>query len=152
MVYAGLADSRFTYMLLAKSGMAVNIADDIESTGRMTAGVKAMALDNGDLLISAMPVKKNGAITVLTTRGYIKSVSIGEYEISARNRKGLRITGKDTGDVAFASFGVVPPNLAIYADGNIQVINSKYIPYDNRAGKGKQVLKDEFVGVYNPVS
>ena len=151
-VYAGIADTRFTYMLVAKSGMAVNIADDIEPTGRMTAGVKAMALDDGDCIISALAVKKNGAVTVLTTRGYVKTVSIGEYEISSRNRKGLRITGKDTGDVAYASFGVVPPNLAIYADGNIQVIYSKYIPYDNRAGKGKQVLKDEFVGVYNPIN
>ena len=149
-VYASFADARFTYMLIANSGMAVNIADDIEPTGRTTSGVKAMALDANDFVVSALPVKKSGAVTVLTKRGYVKNVSIGEYEISARNRKGLRITGKDTGDVAFASFGVVPPNLAIYADSKIQVISSKYIPYDNRAGKGKQVLKDEFAKAFNP--
>lgn len=149
-VYAGVADSRFTYLLIAKSGMAVNIADDLEPTGRMTSGVKAMALDSQDLIAFALPVKKSGAITVLTKRGYIKNVSIGEYEVGARNRKGLRITGKETGDIAYASFGVVPPNLAVYADGKISVISSKYIPYDNRAGKGRQVLKDEFVSAFNP--
>lgn len=151
-VYVGIADTRYTYLLVAKSGMAVNIADDIDATGRMTAGVKAMSLDDGDYLVAALTVKKNGAVTVLTTKGYVKTVSIGEYEISARNRKGLRITGKDTGDVAFASFGVVPPNLAVYMDGGLNVIKSKYIPYDNRSGKGKQVLKDEFIGVYNPMN
>ncbi|MBQ7884606.1 MAG: DNA topoisomerase 4 subunit A [Clostridia bacterium] len=149
-VYAGVADSRFTYLLISKSGMAVNIADDLEPTGRMTSGVKAMALDAQDLIAFALPVKKSGAITVLTKRGYIKNVSIGEYEVGARNRKGLRITGKETGDIAYASFGVVPPNLAVYADGKISVISSKYIPYDNRAGKGRQVLKDEFVSAFNP--
>lgn len=151
-VYVGIADTRYTYLLVARSGMAVNIADDIEPTGRMTAGVKAMSLDDNDNLISALTVKKNGAVTILTTKGYVKTVSIGEYELSARNRKGLRITGKDTGDVAFASFGVVPPNLAVYMDGSLNVIKSKFIPYDNRAGKGKQVLKDEFIGVYNPMN
>lgn len=151
-VYVGIADTRYTYLLVARSGMAVNIADDIEPTGRMTAGVKAMSLDDNDNLVSALTVKKNGAVTILTTKGYVKTVSIGEYELSARNRKGLRITGKDTGDVAFASFGVVPPNLAVYMDGSLNVVKSKFIPYDNRAGKGKQVLKDEFIGVYNPMN
>jgi len=143
-VYAGESDNRFTLMLVAKSGMAVNIADDIEPTGRTTAGVKAMALDDGDSLVAVAPSKKNGTITLLTNKGYIKNVSVGEYEVSARNRKGLRMTGKDTGNVAFAAFGVVPPDVAVYIDGKIQLIKSKYIPYDNRAGKGKQIVKDAF--------
>ena len=136
-VYAGESDTRFSLLLIANSGMAVNIADDLEATGRTTAGVKAMGLDDGDKLVKVLPVKKSGAVTVLTNKGYAKNVSIGEYDIMARNRKGLRITGKDTGCVAFASFGVVPPNIAVYQDGKIVLIKSKFIPYDNRAGKGK---------------
>lgn len=148
-VYAGECDPRFTYLLVSKSGMAVNIADDIEPTGRTTAGVKAMALD-GDLLVYAGQVKKSGAVTVLTDKGYIKNVSIGEYELSSRNRKGLRIAPVNTGNVAFVSFGVVPPDVAVYANGKLEVIKSKFIPYDNRAGKGKQLIKDEFKGAFQP--
>lgn len=129
--------------------MAVNIADDIEPTGRTTAGVKAMSLD-GDTLVFAGQVKKSGAITVLTDKGYIKNVSIGEYDISSRNRKGLRIAPVSTGNIAFVSFGVVPPDVAVYSNGKIELIKSKYIPYDNRAGKGKQLVKDEFKGAYQP--
>ncbi len=151
-VYAGECDPRCTMLLVAKSGMAVNIETDLESTGRTTAGVKAISLDDGDELICALEVKKSGAVTILTSRGYTKNVSIGEYEISARNRKGLRITGKDTGDVKFASFGVVPPDIAVHQDGKVVVIQSKYIPYDNRAGKGKQVLKDEFKNAFAPLT
>lgn len=147
-VYAGESDSRFNLLLLAKSGMAVNIADDLDATGRTTAGVKAMALDEGDKLIKVLLVKNGGAITILTNRGYVKNVPVGEYDIMARNRKGLKISGKGTGNIAFASFGVVPPNIAVYQDGKFQTIKSKYIPYDNRAGKGKQVLKDEFKSAY----
>lgn len=150
-VFAGESDARFSLLLLAKNGMAVNIADDLEPSGRMTSGVKAMALD-GTSIIKVLQVKKSGAVTVLTNKGYIKNVSIGEYELSARNRKGLRITGANTGDVAFASFGVVPPDVAVYADGKIQVIKSKYIPYDNRAGKGKQLIKDDFKSVFEPLN
>ncbi len=150
-VFAGESDPRFSLLLVAKNGMAVNIADDLEPSGRMTAGVKAMALDD-TLVVKVLQVKKSGAVTVLTDKGYIKNVSIGEYEISSRNRKGLRITGANTGDVAFVAFGVVPPNVAVYKDGKIEVIKSKFIPYDNRVGKGKQMLKDEFKNAFEPLN
>lgn len=139
-------------LLVAHSGMAVNVLDDTPITGRTTAGVKAMALDDNDKIVAVNNVKKSGAITVLTSRGYVKNVSIGEYETMARNRKGLRITGKDTGNVKFISFGVVPPNIAIIQDGKVVLIKSKYIPYDNRAGKGKQILKDEFKNAFEPLN
>jgi len=151
-IYAGVSDPRFSILILSRSGMGVNIADDIESTGRTTAGIKAIALDNGDVVRFVLPVKKSGAVTVLSSRGYVKNISIGEYEIGARNRKGLRILGKDTGELAFATFGIVPPDLAIYAEGKLQVIKSKFIPYDNRAGKGKQVYKDDFKDAFEPLS
>lgn len=150
LVFAGESDARFSLLLVAKNGMAVNIADDVEPTGRMTAGVKAMALDD-TFVAQVCQVKKSGAITVLTDKGYVKNVSVGEYELSARNRKGLRLTGANTGDVAFISFGVVPPDIAVYADGKIELIKSKFIPYDNRAGKGKQIVKDEFKGAFEPL-
>ncbi len=150
-VFAGESDTRFSLLLIAKNGMAVNIADDLEPSGRVTAGVKAMALDDTSI-VNVLQVKKSGAVTVLTDKGYIKNVSIGEYELSSRNRKGLRITGANTGNIAFTSFGVVPPDVAVYADGKVQVIKSKYIPYDNRAGKGKQIIKDEFKGAFEPLS
>ena len=150
-VYAGESDPRFSLLLVANSGMAVNIADDIEPTGRTTSGVKAMGLDDGDKIKTVLAVKKSGAVTVLTNKGYVKNVSIGEYEVMTRNRKGLRITGKDTGNVVFASFGVVPPNIAVLLDGKIELIQSKFIPYDNRIGKGKQLVKDEFKSAFEPL-
>ncbi len=145
------SDQRFSILIVAKNGMAVNIADDVEPTGRISAGVKAIALDS-DPVAYALQVKKSGAVTVLTDKGYVKNVSVGEYELSSRNRKGLRITGANTGNIAFASFGVIPPNIAIYKDGKIEVVKSKYIPYDNRAGKGKQIIKDEFKNAFEPLS
>ena len=150
-VYADISDGG-NILIVAKSGMAVNIVDDTPATGRTTAGVKAMALDDGDKVVACQKVKKNGAITVLSSKGYVKNVSIGEYETMSRNRKGLRITGKDTGDVKFISFGVVPPDIAVVDSGKIFLIKSKYIPYDNRAGKGKQMLKDEFKSAYQPLN
>lgn len=150
-VFAGESDTRFSLLLVAKNGMAVNIADDLEPSGRMTAGVKAMALDD-TTIINVLQVKKSGAVTVLTDKGYIKNVSIGEYDLSSRNRKGLRITGANTGNVTFVSFGVVPPDVAVYKDGKVELIKSKYIPYDNRAGKGKQIIKDEFKVAFEPLS
>ena len=138
------SDDRYSIVIGTKTGMVVNIADDMECTGRTTSGVKAIALDDGDKVIGAVQAKKSGALTVLTSKGYVKNVSVGEYELSARNRKGLRITGKDTGDLRYIYFGIVPPNIAVFEGGSMFEIKSKYIPYDNRVGKGKQILKDEF--------
>ena len=145
------SDERYTIAIATKQGMVLNIADDAETTGRTTSGIKAIALDDNDKVISAMQVKKTGAFTILTNKGYVKNVSVGEYELSARNRKGLRITGKDTGHLAFISFGIVPPNIAAYQDGKVVLIKSKYIPYENRLGKGKQMLKDEFKAAFEPL-
>lgn len=144
------SDERYSILIATKGGMAVNIADDLEVAGRITSGVKAIALDDGDKVLSAIQVKKGGALTVLSSRGFVKNVAVGEYEISARNRKGLRILGKDTGELQFISFGIVPPNIAVYQDGRIVEIKSKYIPYDNRMGKGRQILKDEFASAFEP--
>ena len=138
------SDDRLSIAIGTKNGMVVNIADDLECTGRTTSGVKAIALDDDDLVVGAVQVKKSGALTVLTSKGYVKNVSVGEYEITSRNRKGLRITGKDTGLLKYIYFGIVPPNIAVYEGGKIETIKSKYIPYDNRLGKGKQILKDDF--------
>ena len=132
--------------------MGLNIANDIEPTGRTTSGVKAMALEDDDYLVYADGIKKNGTITVFTTMGYAKNVSVGEYELSARNRKGLKITGKDTGNVGFASYGVVPPDVALIVEGKIEIIKSKYIPYDNRVGKGKQLVKNQYKQAFAPIN
>lgn len=146
------SDARLSIALATQKGMVVNIVDDIEPTGRTTAGVKAMALDDGDKLIFAGQVKKSGALTILTSKGYTKNVPIGEYEISARNRKGLRITAKDTGDLKYISFGIVPPDIVALQEGKLVLIKSKFIPYENRAGKGKQILKDEFTSAFEPLN
>lgn len=151
-IYANLSDSRFSIFMLSKSGMGLNIANDIEPTGRTTSGVKAMALEDDDYLVYADGIKKNGTITVFTTMGYAKNVSVGEYELSARNRKGLKITGKDTGNVGFASYGVVPPDVALIVEGKIEIIKSKYIPYDNRVGKGKQLVKNQYKQAFAPIN
>ncbi len=145
------SDERYSIAIATKQGMVLNIADDIETTGRTTSGIKAIALDDNDKVISAMQVKKNGTFTILTNKGYVKNVSVGEYDISSRNRKGLRITGKDTGHLSFISFGIVPPNIAVYQEGRVVLIKSKYIPYENRIGKGKQMLKDEFKTAFEPL-
>jgi len=147
-IYAGEEDIRYSLLIVTKEGNAINIMQDIEPTGRLTSGVKAIALSDKDIVIDCLAVKKSGAVTVLTTKGYLKNVSIGEYEVGTRNRKGLKISGKDTGDIAFVWFGVVPPNIIVQSDGKLLTILSKFIPYDNRVGRGKQLIKDEFKGVF----
>ena len=139
-------------LMLTKNGMVLNFDSDLPSTGRISGGIKGISLDDGDVCILASQVKRQGALTALTTKGYAKNVPVGEFEVSSRNRKGLKVFNpKDVGQIVAASFGMVPPSFIIKHEGAFMVLKSIYIPYDNRTGKGKQIYKYDDIKSATPI-
>ena len=71
--------------------MAVNIeVNDIAVSGRLTSGVKGINLTGKDVVVSSILVESNDLISIISSNSFGKLVKINEFEISQRNRKGLK--------------------------------------------------------------
>ena len=74
--------------------MSIRFASDtVPVTGRASAGVKCIKLDDGDGVIFAGHVPEEGELLVATDRGYMKRSFIFDHEIQGRNGKGLQCFG-----------------------------------------------------------
>ena len=137
-------------LMVTKKGMVLNFeSQDIQPTGRVTAGVMGMNIDFGDEVVYANQITESGAVTVATFKGYIKNVPIGEFEVMSRYRKGLRVYNTaEYGEIAFAKFSIVPPTLAVKLENRLEKVSSRQIVYDSRLGKGKQNVKAKISAIY----
>lgn len=137
-------------IMVTKNGMVLNFeSTDIQTTGRVTAGVMGMNIDDGDEVVYADQITESGALTVATQKGFIKNVPVGEFEVMSRYRKGLRVFNiAEFGEVIFAKFSIVPPTLAVKLENRIEKVSARQIAYDSRLGKGKQNIKSKIFAIY----
>ena len=64
---------------------------DIRALGRIARGVSGMKLNEGDYVVSARLIKDTDEIVSITEDGYIKRSAIGEFHITGRATKGVKI-------------------------------------------------------------
>jgi len=80
-------------MLATASGQSIRFKEsDIREMGRSAAGVRAMKLKKGDLLIGAECVKKGkeGEYLVMAEKGYGKKTKLKEYKVQKRGGSGIK--------------------------------------------------------------
>ena len=102
LIAARITDGRSHILLSTAQGMAIRFEEsDVRSTGRAAYGVKGIALDEGDEVVSAesLPPVVEGAaastILSVTANGYGKRSELSEYRTQTRGGKGI-ITIKAT--------------------------------------------------------
>lgn len=64
----------------------------------MARGVRAIRLDEGDIVVGASVVKEGTRLLVVSENGYGKKTELDEYHVQNRGGKGVltyRITGAD---------------------------------------------------------
>ena len=93
-------------ILFTRNAMSIRISSAlINPIGKLTIGIKGIALNDGDEVISAVAVKEDtNYIGIFSTTGFSKKVSIGEFTTQGKGGKGvmvLKIT-QDTGTLAGA--------------------------------------------------
>jgi DNA gyrase subunit A len=91
LIGAALTNGKHDVMLFADSGKAVRFnEDDVRSMGRSARGVRGMALEDGQSVIS-MLVAADESLSVLTAteNGYGKRTPITEYTRHGRGTKGM---------------------------------------------------------------
>ncbi len=112
-------------------GMCLNAEkSDIPLQGRISGGVKGIALSEGDRVVFCAQVSDEGEIVLATTSGAFKRVFSSTPEPSTRYRKGVKVTpleGEE--EVIFASYVTVPYMLAAeQKDGSLTELSSEEIP------------------------
>lgn len=134
-------------LLITKNGMSINFkGEDINSIGRMTAGVKAMKLDNGDKVIFARQVDSHGEVIVVSDRGYVKKTPVIEYDLQGKNGKGLKTfdfkTNKSNGrNLVFADYITNSAEYeAVQKNGEVTKFSSSEIVFESRSSKGSNVI------------
>lgn len=142
-------------LLVSERGMSIRFeSDSVPVTGRASAGVKGIKLDDGDKVVHAQHVPEEGEILIVTDRGYMKRSFVFDHDIQGRNGKGLQCFGfKKNGSNGTRIAAVVhvkePMELvAVQLHGDETSFNTEEVRIEQRAGKGQpmvMVLMDNIV-------
>src|ERR1700675_3316065 len=93
--------------------------DDVRAMGRPARGVRGMELDEGDYLVGAEVVGKEGLILSISENGFGKRTPLEDYRLTARGRKGV-INMKTTPRV-----GKVVAILPVKEDTDLMIITEQ---------------------------
>lgn len=138
--------------MFTSNGNGVKIdTDDISVTGRMSAGIKGLALDKLDHVIGATQVTLSDALTLFASDGTAKIIKETEVMETARNRKGVTyLSPKNKNAKLIGAFKLSTKyNYVLKTDKDkLQFILSNAMPLDTRTGAGKTVIKEKVDKVY----
>ncbi len=104
-----LTDGESEILLANRSGRAARFHEsDLRSMGRVSAGVRGMALDEGDAVVGMITITENSdnTVLVLTEKGFGKRSLLESYRLTRRGAKGVRtvrVTDRTGQLVAFKS-------------------------------------------------
>lgn len=133
-------------VLLTAGGMGIKFNTmDVSATARDTAGVKGIALNKDDYVVSACPIRNNeDKLAIFVESGLGKKVELKDLVLQKRGGKGL-ICYKptdSTGQVVAAALISDEDNLLICGKTNSICVSAKDIPTLSRISTGNQLLKN----------
>ena len=135
-----------TMLFVTKLGMGLNATkDDIPAQGRISAGVKGIALGEGDEVVLACQISKEDNVILVSNKAYAKKVNVNEIDVLARYRKGVKIfdlKGNSTSGTQILCAGLEKENteVVVYTENEeYQAISSSNVIEDTRSSKGKNL-------------
>lgn len=131
-------------IVITKKGMSIRFAtNDIAAIGRVTSGVKAIKLSEGDEILVGLPITDmNKEVAVITGYGYGKKTKIEEFPVQGRAGKGVVIykVTPSTGDVIGAAMVDKEDNVLLVGKTSI-CISASEIPSLGRPATGNIMIK-----------
>lgn len=138
--------------IFTANGNAVKVdTADIPVSGRVGIGVKGIALDKGDCVVSAIQTGISDAYAMFFNDGHAKIVKQIELPDSARNRKGLGCLGTKQKSAKMVFVGVLRTKISYVMEndnGKLTHIALNMLPLDTRTGNGKLLSKEKIKHVY----
>jgi DNA gyrase subunit A len=90
MIEAAITDGSQDVILAKRMGKAIRFHEkEVRPMGRTAHGVKAVTLDDGDAVVSMVPVRRDATLLSITERGYGKRSEIEDYRVSHRGGLGI---------------------------------------------------------------
>lgn len=133
-------------VVVTKNGMAIKFESKfISPIGRVTKGVKSIALKENDEVLIGLPIyNKDDLLAMFTKSGYGKKIQLNELPIQARGGRGLTIS-----DDLLVSASIInnDDNLLITGKTNIIYIKSEEVPLLSRTSIGNIINDGEIVSV-----
>ena len=140
-VYVGINSENLKLAVFTKDGYAM-VCDkaDIAVSGRVSVGVKSIALQETDNVVSAMQVGKSDLFVVITNDAGATLMKYTDIPESARNRKGTKII--KSGNILLADLFNTNTNYVYEnADKSLNFVANKNIQLPVKETKTKKVTK-----------
>ena len=132
-------------IIITKKGYSIHFeTKDIAAIGRVTAGVKAVKLTEGDEVLIGLPIRNNkDTLAVFSSFGNAKKTMIDEFPLQARAGKGVAAykVSPSTGDVVGAAMVNDEDNILLVGKTSICVAATD-IPLLGRATIGSQMIQN----------
>ena len=136
-------------IITTANGMAIRFeSKEVSPTSRATSGVKGINLADGDMVVSAVPVRNtDDKLAVFVNGGMAKKFDLSELPVQKRAGKGLMCykPTEATGKVVAAALVEDADNILIIGDKSSICIEASEIPNLGRASIGNQVIKNSKV-------
>ncbi|REK77183.1 DNA topoisomerase IV subunit A [Paenibacillus paeoniae] len=153
-ISVSVSDSQKQLLLVSRNGMSIRFLEtEVNSMGRVAAGVRGMQLKDDDELVSALWVSDDeGEILVISDIGYAKRTLLLDYPIQGRGGRGVQTfefkEGKrvrSNGDKLAAAYYCRQriEIVALTSGGAKLTLDSEKAPIDERKSVGKGLLPVE---------
>lgn len=117
---------------------------DVRDMGRVSRGVRAMTLDDGDYVIGMDTECENGKMLVVSKYGFGKKTELSEYKCQSRGGKGTTTYKISDATGALAGMEIVTPDddiMLITSEGIIIRMDSEDISTYGRVTKGVRLMR-----------
>jgi len=124
-------------------------SEEIRETGRMSSGVKAMNLDNGEEIIGLDIINpKDKYLLVITNNGVVKKSPIDTFVNKKRANDPMRIITLNDGDSIF-TIQTIRGNekFKLYCKNSVEVIDTEELAELPRLSKGKRMISTGKTGI-----
>jgi DNA gyrase subunit A len=136
-------------IITTANGMAIRFdSKEVSPTSRATSGVKGINLAEGDVVVSAVPVRNtNDKLAVFVNGGMAKRIDLTELPVQKRAGKGLMCykPTDSTGKVVAAALVEDTDCILVLGDKSSICIEASEIPNLGRASIGNLVIKNNKV-------
>ena len=132
------------FIILTKQGMSIRFeTKEIAPIGRVTAGVKSIKLNEGDEVLTGLPIKhKTDTLATFSASGTARKTSLEEFPVQGRGGKGLKV---GAGELVGAALISDEDNILIVGAPNSICISATEIPLLTRTSMGNIMIKNSII-------
>ncbi|HMX20741.1 MAG TPA: DNA gyrase subunit A [Anaerolineales bacterium] len=147
--WARLTSGKDEIIIVTENGQALRFSEaKVRAMGRQAAGVQGIKLKKDDAVTSMDVVEKDGALLVVTTRGFGKQTPLSDYAAKGRATSGNYTIDpkalKEIGKIAAARVVQKADDLTIMTSNGVTLrLKVKDVKQSGRATKGVHLIKPQ---------